>query len=63
MKISDMTREELRNHMKGNGSIHRPDRGSYEWRQGLKLAKAAGYESWDLDCPKCVDKLKEWILK
>jgi hypothetical protein len=63
MKITDMTKPELLAFMKGNGEIHRYNIDSYAWKHAFKLAKLSGMEHLEMDCSKCVDKVKEWILK
>ena len=63
MKITDMTREELRDYMKGNGSIHRYNSESIEWKHAFRLIKSAGFENLTMDCGKCADKVKTWLIK
>lgn len=63
MKISEMSREELIAHMRGNGSIHRPDRDSNEWKRAFALARLSGYENLEMDCTKCIDKVKQFLEK
>lgn len=63
MKVTDMTREELRDHMKSNGEIFRYNSDSVSWKQAFKLAKLSGLEYLEMDCAKCVDKVKDFIEK
>jgi hypothetical protein len=63
MNIDHFNKHELLTHMKGNGTIHRQDRDTYEWKHAFKLAKRAGFENWDMDCSKCWAKVKEWLMK
>lgn len=63
MKISEMSREQLRDHMKASRVIHRFDSDSPEWKQAFKLAILSGMENMDMECSKCITKVKEWIEK
>ena len=62
-KISDLTKQELLEFMKSNGEIHRFNRDSHAWKRAFQLAKLNGMEHYEMDCPKCVDKIKDWLLK
>jgi len=61
MKIHEMNREELRDHMRASRLLNRFDSEAQEWKHAFKLAKAAGMESMDLACTSCVRKVKEWL--
>jgi hypothetical protein len=63
MKITEMNREQLREFMKGNGDIHRYNVDAITWKYAFKLAKLSGYENLEMDCSKCIDKVKEWLNK
>lgn len=70
MKITDMTREELRDYMRDiTHEIGLPD-GRYRfnsesptWKYAFKLIRKSGYENLDIDCAKCVSKVNEWLIK
>lgn len=61
MKISEMNREQLRDHMKASRIIHRFDPDVPEWKHAFKLAKLAGMENMDMDCTGCIKKVLEWL--
>ena len=63
MKITELNKEELLAFMKGNGEIHRYNRDSWAWKRAFQLIRAAGYENLEMDCMKCIDKVKTWLLK
>lgn len=61
MKITEMNREQLRDHMKASRTIYRYDSESIEWKQAFKLIRLAGFENYEMDCTKCITKVKEWL--
>lgn len=61
MKITDMTREQLRDHMKAARLINRFDRDLKEWQHAFSLAKKGGLENMDMECTGCIKKVKEWL--
>lgn len=61
MKISEMTKDELREFMKSNGEIHRYNRDSHAWKRAFQLIRLSGVENLEMDCSKCVDKVKAWL--
>lgn len=61
MKISEMTREELREYMASNGELLRCSSESRAWQRAFELARAAGYGKLDMDCMKCWDKVTRFI--
>lgn len=63
MKITDMTREQLRDYMKASREMHRFDSESVAWKHAFKLARANGLENMDMDCTGCIKKVKEWLEK
>lgn len=63
LKITDMTREQLRDYMKGNGEIHRYNIDSPSWKHAFKLIKMTGLENLEMECTKCVHKVTEWLKK
>lgn len=63
MKISEMTREELRDYMKASREIHTFDEDSKAWQRAFQLARQAGNEHWAMDCNKCRQKVQEWVLR
>lgn len=63
MKITEMTREQLRDYMRASRELNRFDSDSVAWKQAFKLARASGLESMDMSCTSCIKKVKEWIEK
>lgn len=63
MKITDLDKQQLLELMKSNGDIHRFNRDSYTWKHAFKLARLNGMEHLEMDCHKCIDKVKEWLIK
>lgn len=61
MKVSEMNREQLRDHMMAARIINKFDSDMPEWKQAFKLAKLSGLENMDMDCTGCVKKVKEWL--
>ena len=61
MKITEMTREQLRDHMKASRIINRFDSESKEWQQVFKLARLSGMENMDMECSGCIKKVTEWL--
>jgi len=61
MKITEMTREQLRDHMKASRLIQRFDSEAIEWKHAFKLAKKAGMENMDMGCYGCIKKVREWL--
>ena len=61
MNIKEMTREQLRDHMKAGRMLSRFDSEAVEWKHAFKLAKLAGMESMDIQCSSCIKKVKEWL--
>lgn len=62
MKVSEMDKATLKAHMIGNGSIHRIDGSTAEWKRAFELAKADGL-GVDPDCPKCWVRISDWMNK
>lgn len=62
MKITEMNREQLRDHMKAARIIHKFDSESKEWKQAFKLARQNGLESVDMECTSCIKKVFEWLI-
>lgn len=62
-KISDLNKQELLDFMKGNGEIHRFNYDSHAWKRAFELVRKAGFENLTMDCGKCIDKVKTWLLK
>lgn len=63
MKISEMSREELKEYMKASREILSFDAESPSWKRAFQLARADGNEHWDMDCNKCIQKVQEWVLQ
>jgi len=63
MKITEMNREQLRDHMRAARMLNRFDPDTVEWKHAFKLAKLGGLESMDMDCTGCIKKVKEFIEK
>jgi hypothetical protein len=63
MKVSEMNREQLRDHMKASRIIHRFDPDMLEWKHAFKLAKLSGMENMDMECTGCIKKVLEFIEK
>ena len=63
MKISEMTREELRDHMVNTGRFNRKDSEVREWQRAFELARAAGMGELDMGCTKCWDKVEKFMKK
>jgi len=63
MKITEMSREQLRDHMKANRDIYRYDRDLITWKHAFALAKKSGLENMEMDCSGCVKKVREWLEK
>jgi hypothetical protein len=61
MKITEMNREQLRDHMKASRLIYRFDSNAMEWKHAFKLARLSGMENMDMECTKCITKVSEWI--
>lgn len=61
MKVSEMNREQLRDHMKAARIIHKFDSDVPEWKHAFKLARLSGLENMDMDCTGCVKKVKEFL--
>lgn len=61
MKITEMTREQLRDYMKASRLIYRYDREDVAWKHAFALAKKSGLENMDMDCTGCIRKVKEWL--
>ena len=60
-KISEMTREELRDYMKASREILAFDENSHAWKRAFELARKAGNEHWVMDCSKCIQKVQQWL--
>lgn len=61
MKITEMNREQLRDHMKASRIIHKFDSENAEWKQAFKLARLSGLENLDMECTSCIKKVFEWL--
>lgn len=63
MKISEMTKDQLREYMQQTGEMNRPDKDSRSWQRAFELARAAGMGDLDFGCQRCWDKVITWIKK
>ena len=64
MKISEMNKDQLRNHMLSNGTIHRAGSDRPEWQQAFKIYNDEfPGNRLVMDCPRCYQKVKEWLQK
>lgn len=63
MKITEMNREQLRDHMRAARLINRFDSEAIEWKQAFKLAKLSGLENMDMGCSSCIRTVMEWIQR
>jgi hypothetical protein len=61
MKVSEMNREQLRDHMKAARIIYKFDPDLNEWKHAFKLARLSGMENMDMDCTGCIKKVLEWL--
>lgn len=59
-EIKDMTREELRNHLKASRQFHYFDEDNEFWKRAIKLYEATG-NKFDADCTGCRRRLVEWL--
>ncbi len=62
-KINEMTREELRDYMKASREIHSFDIDSKPWKRAFQLAHQSGMENMDMQCTKCISKVREWLMQ
>ena len=63
MKITEMNREQLRDHMRAARLINRFDSFEPEWKHAFTLAKKSGLENMDMNCSSCIRTVMEWIQK
>jgi hypothetical protein len=61
--ISELNKADLVILMRSNGDIHRYDQDKPTWKRAFKLIILDGYENLEMDCPKCIDKVKTWLDK
>lgn len=61
MKISEMTREQLRDYMKSSREIHVFDADAKSWQRAFQLAKLAGHTHLEMDCTKCIQKVMDFL--
>jgi hypothetical protein len=63
MKVSEMNKKELLDHMNASGEIHRMSSESKAWQRAFALARVGGLENVELGCAKCYAKVKEWLTR
>lgn len=62
-KVTEMTREELRDHMRANRKIHVFDALDVEWQRAFELARQNGLENMSMNCNSCIYKVHEWLSR
>ncbi len=62
-KISEFTKEEVRNELNTSGQMHRLDPSSRLWQRARDLYMHERGEELDLGCGKCFNKLAEWVKR
>lgn len=63
MKIEEMNREQLRDHMRASREIHTFDYYSKAWQRAFELARLSGMENLAMDCTKCIRIVHEWLSR
>lgn len=59
-EVKNMTREELRDHMRASRAVRVFDEDLPEWSRAIELYKATG-NKFDPDCTGCRRRLVEWL--
>lgn len=61
MKISEMAKKELLDHMRSTHEIGKYNSESHAWRRAFQLARANGLEQLEPGCTKCIKAVIEWL--
>lgn len=61
MKIPEMDKEQLINHMKASRELYRFDEDLHSWKRAISLYKQATGMKFDADCSGCRRRLVEWL--
>lgn len=60
MKVAEMNREQLRDHMRASREVRIFDEYKPEWKRAIDLYRETG-NKFDADCSGCRKRLVEWL--